>query len=376
MEVDQRRDHSLRVPRPDLSVKLGTPNACSHCHVADQLDSLGGELKEQFAGKEYSQWLAAAETGNEAIAAAIQKTDQWCDEACEKWYGDERKQPYHFAEPIVAFRRGEPESVDAMLQLVMKPDDQASAMGRASALSELIQSGRPESVAVAIKVLEKSDEATVLRAAAIGAFMAASPAVTRKILMPLLQDDSRLVRTEAARMLVGSGTYQSLTGSEQLRVDQAIDEVKNALMTTSDRAGAHMAWAMLCEGQGKYDDAIAAYETAIRVEPNTTGPRSNLATLMENLATQNRRPDAADLMQQVRELRLAELPLLRRDANLAPDIAPVQYRFGLSLYLAGQLDEAMRQIELAVKLDPNVAEYRQARDLLKQKMNQNANPKN
>jgi hypothetical protein len=32
MVVDARRDHSFRVPRPDLTVKLGTPNACGDCH--------------------------------------------------------------------------------------------------------------------------------------------------------------------------------------------------------------------------------------------------------------------------------------------------------------------------------------------------------
>ncbi|RLD54243.1 MAG: hypothetical protein DRJ05_15030, partial [Bacteroidetes bacterium] len=33
MGVDFRRDHSMRIPRPDLSVSLGTPNACnSQCH--------------------------------------------------------------------------------------------------------------------------------------------------------------------------------------------------------------------------------------------------------------------------------------------------------------------------------------------------------
>ena len=33
MVVDPRRDHSFRVPRPDLSVALGTPNACTGCHA-------------------------------------------------------------------------------------------------------------------------------------------------------------------------------------------------------------------------------------------------------------------------------------------------------------------------------------------------------
>ena len=43
MVVDPRHDHSFRVPRPDLSVKLGTPNACNGCH-----------------GDKLVQWAAAA----------------------------------------------------------------------------------------------------------------------------------------------------------------------------------------------------------------------------------------------------------------------------------------------------------------------------
>ncbi|MFP8880341.1 MAG: multiheme c-type cytochrome, partial [Myxococcota bacterium] len=33
MQIDPRRDHSFRVPRPDVSMKLGTPNACTGCHT-------------------------------------------------------------------------------------------------------------------------------------------------------------------------------------------------------------------------------------------------------------------------------------------------------------------------------------------------------
>ena len=32
MVIDPRHDHSMRIPRPDLSVALGTPNACNNCH--------------------------------------------------------------------------------------------------------------------------------------------------------------------------------------------------------------------------------------------------------------------------------------------------------------------------------------------------------
>ena len=35
MVVDPRRDHSLRIPRPDLSAALGVPNPCTDCHSAE-----------------------------------------------------------------------------------------------------------------------------------------------------------------------------------------------------------------------------------------------------------------------------------------------------------------------------------------------------
>src|SRR5262249_20419326 len=32
MGIDQRRDHSFRIPRPDLTVSIGVPNTCNQCH--------------------------------------------------------------------------------------------------------------------------------------------------------------------------------------------------------------------------------------------------------------------------------------------------------------------------------------------------------
>ena len=46
----------------------------------------------------------------------------------------------------------------------------------------------------------------------------------------------------------------------------------------------------------------------------------------------------------------------------------MQYRFGLALYLAGEKDQAMDRLNRAVELEPEVADFRQARDLLKEKL--------
>ena len=45
MVVDPRHDHSLRVPRPDLSLSLATPNACNGCHSRPRR-ALGGGAGE------------------------------------------------------------------------------------------------------------------------------------------------------------------------------------------------------------------------------------------------------------------------------------------------------------------------------------------
>ena len=47
MVVDERHDHSFRVPRPDVSAKLGTPNACNDCH-GDK--SPNGRRRQSSAG--------------------------------------------------------------------------------------------------------------------------------------------------------------------------------------------------------------------------------------------------------------------------------------------------------------------------------------
>src|SRR5256886_10824823 len=67
--VDRRHDHGFRVPRPDLSVSLGTPNACTDCH-------------------------------RDRPAA-------WASEAVAKWYGPTRARGPSWAPALAAGRRRE-----------------------------------------------------------------------------------------------------------------------------------------------------------------------------------------------------------------------------------------------------------------------------
>jgi tetratricopeptide (TPR) repeat protein len=78
MGNDLRHDHSFRVPRPDLSVKYGTPNACSNCH------------------KDKSEKVLA--------------------DAVIKWYGSKRK--YHFSDDLVPGSRLDANSEKHLTNLI------------------------------------------------------------------------------------------------------------------------------------------------------------------------------------------------------------------------------------------------------------------
>jgi tetratricopeptide (TPR) repeat protein len=368
MDVDFRRDHSFRVPRPDMSVRWGTPNACSSCHVNDSIAKVPEPQRASL--REYADWLGAAEAGDAKIAEILKATDKWCDEACDKWYGAERKRDPHFGEAIAALRAGDPTGVDAALALAANRDPMTPAIARATALDGLAQIGQPQAAKLSETLIADPTEHVLVRAAAIRTLRALNPEARKRLLIPRLRDELRLVRREAAQILSEPDAYQVLNPNERTQVDLAMREVQKTLMATADRGGAHLAWASLCEMRGAISEAVGSYQTAIRIEPNMAGPRTNLAALFDAMAERGD-PQAAA---QAEALRNEELPLLARDAQLAPNNAQVQYRYGLALYLRGDLQGALRQIELATKLDPKADEFALALKLLREKIDYEPKP--
>src|SRR5262249_34953700 len=69
MVVDRRHDHALRIPQPDLSVKLGTPNACNGCH---------GDKSAQWATDAIARWHGPERKGFQKYAEAFHSA--WADQ--------------------------------------------------------------------------------------------------------------------------------------------------------------------------------------------------------------------------------------------------------------------------------------------------------
>jgi Flp pilus assembly protein TadD len=357
MVVDARRDHSLRIPRPDLTVSLGIPNACTLCHD----DASKGE------------------------------TPEWAAEKCEQWYGDAKqsraKRPPHFAHAIAAGRSGRPEG-RGMLQAVARRAD-ISAMVRASALVLL---GRyPSEQPTSAQIDGLDDEEDLVRAAAVRSFEHYPQPLITRYLPKTLSDPRRAVRTEAARLLSAT-PRDRLDRDEQQAYDRAIEEYFTCQRFLADQPAAHLNMAVVLTNQGKRAEAVGQYEIALRLDPEFIPARINLGMLqyeMGNneqaetqlrraieLAADHSRRAAADesnvtggqLIGQARYslgLLLAEDPerleeaaeVLRRAVDDMPENARVRYNLGLALQHLDRRDEAEGVLREAYELAPANPDY-------------------
>ena len=62
MVIDVRRDHAIRIPRPDLSAALGAPNACNQCHT---------ERSAEWAATAIAGWFGPGQHSDPHYGLAI-----------------------------------------------------------------------------------------------------------------------------------------------------------------------------------------------------------------------------------------------------------------------------------------------------------------
>ena len=371
MAVDPRRDHSFRVPRPDLSVKLGTPNACTGCHLRDGTGGREPEVGSRSDLKEYADWLRAAAGGDEAVKDHLARLDRWADEQLDKWYGGQRKREPHFAEALHAARTQAPDAPQKLAALAK--DRNQPAIARATALAELAVYFGPDDVTKSLTAAI-ADRDPQVRSAAVMGLQPADPQLLLRTLTPLLADESRAVRVEAARVMSRLPELE-FRGQERKDLLSAIDEAFAAADVDNDRAGGHLIRGVLLENLLQSREAEGAYRTALLVEPEAVGPRGNLAALLDRrledtlararqLVQSGNAPAARELLatagpveDESYRLREEELGLLERDAMLVADNAGLQTRLGLLRYLQSWHKEAERALRVAQRLEPRTPDY-------------------
>ena len=387
MAVDHRRDHSFRVPRPDLSLSLGTPNACTQCHM-----QLAPEEKlpkqEQFT--QYLDWVNASQNGDADSKAILAKIDQQMADACKNWYPPESSPPKTswYSELAMAqsnIRNDKP----ATEQLTKLAKDVANpAIIRATATQLLTNQTDESAYQVAVELLKDRDTKVIV--AAIGTLEIAFLEIQNRQLYSstpgtfgaqlrkyansvskMLEHESPRVRVEAARAMtsLASSTRDAiLSGSLQRAFEDSIEDYRKSLMVMSDTAGAHMQVGNLYQKMGQVNQAAESFRTAIRLQPNLRGPRSSLAAILENKVmllssqiqsrggTESASKQIEVLSAQIGELRKRDHQLLKIDVERAKDLPGVgvlHYQLGMSSYLQDDLENAEKHLKIATEMDPD-----------------------
>jgi tetratricopeptide (TPR) repeat protein len=237
MGVNGRRDHSFRVPRPDLSVKIGTPNACTDCHADKGAD--------------------------------------WAASAVKQWFPDGRSGTPHYGEALHAGRTNpSPETREKLM--VLARETAKPAIVRATALDLLRRM-------VSADVLEKTksllaDDSPLVRAAALRLFQAAPPERRVRAAAGLLDDRAQSVRIEAAKLLIGQ-PLAPLSGAQRRAAQGAMADYQRSLHARADYPETQMQMAGVAMTLRNFGAAQSALKEAVSMDPQLADAWITLARI-------------------------------------------------------------------------------------------------
>lgn len=327
MVIHARQDHSLRVPRPDLSQSLGSPNACNQCHT--------------------------------------DKKPAWAASAMDKWHGTAWRERPHYGTTLQAGETRGIQALPALLELAAAPATPAIVRATAATLAQPFAS--PSTLPATLALLQDGDPS--VRIAALG-MLAPLDAPTRlQAAAPLLGDPVRGVRIEAANILADLPD-SAIPEYRRAERQAALQDYEAALALDADWPAVNVNLGNLRLRQGRPAEAVAAYQRAIRIDPRYVGGYVNLAdawrqqgkdaeaeqVLRQGLATL---PQAADLHHALGLLlvrqnkRDAALLELAEGARLAPENAHYAYVYAIALDSAGRRREALVTLRGALQRHPD-----------------------
>lgn len=297
MKVDPRRDHGFSVPRPDLSARLGLPNACSSCH------------EKQDAG--------------------------WAAGHMDAWYGKGWRQRPSKAPALAAAWAEKAAAGPALRELLGGRD--LSGIARGSALLAYARSGAPDAATVLQKEAASADPLVRLGVAQGAAQLA--PEMRAATAGKLLADPLRAIRLASLRALAIL-PLSSLSSAQQAQLARAEQDLDAYLAANIDTAEAHGLVANVRFDQQRWAEAETAFRRALMLDPGHVDAYLDLAEL-----------------QRIRVGEAQALTVLDEGLRAQPDSAVLYHARGLALVRLRQLDAAAEDLRRAWVLAPAVNRF-------------------
>jgi predicted CXXCH cytochrome family protein len=298
MQVDDRRDHSFTIPRPDLSATLDVPNACTTCH--DDKDNA-------WASEKFKEW-------------GITPKPHWAQINHRASNGD------------VLVTRALVDAVD---------NAELNGIIKASLLQQL--AAIPSRVSIETAQRNLQNDNPLVRRAAVTALQNLPAELRWKILSPFINDPSQSVRFQVAASLAGvanqlpSGQISFMQLSE---LTNLIKEYQRSLLLSEDSPATQLAIANLEMRQGNIKRAEQALDKALLIEP------AYVPALLNQ----------ADIYREKGQAGNAEAALLKA-LQVAPDSAAAQYSYALLLVRKGDYQQALPYLKIASELPNAIPNY-------------------
>jgi len=321
MGVDERNDHSFRIPRPDLSAEIGTPNACKKCHKDTNASSLANDMV--------------------------------------KWYGKVPKGKQQFGHALHSNRQ-ELKSAYKELYSVLMSD--APDIAKATLVPRLGITPNRQTHMTSLQMLESQNP--TMRIAALQALRGFPAQYVMKYIFAALSDEAKSVRLEAMQTLLAYNTG-TLTKEQQALYDGVLQEYKESLLFNTDRAESQVALAGLYRKHGKMQKAEDAYKEALRIQKfyipayvnyahyfqGLKEEQKALSILQKGLKTVGKEPLLMEplALWYIRNGQKAQgIKILQNEAEKYPKNARLQYLYGVSVADTNS-KKAIKILEKALK---------------------------
>ena len=298
MGVDARRDHSMRIPRPDLSMVIGTPNACNSCHQ--------------------------------------DRDAQWAVTSLRDWDVQFRDTGNHMARAFQRFELGDRAVVPALAALANDPS--AAPIWRATAMEAVAQAGGREAIQTVTSVLYDDDP--LLRASAVRSLEFLPLNQRYQLLQALVDDEVAAVRMEVAMSLAGVPLDQ-VSPEQAKQLEDLFNWYLDIRRLHAEMPETQLQLGVFYVERGDLPSAEAAYQEALLLNSQLVPAYLNLADL---LRSQNRDGEARELMLQVLEF--------------APDSGATLHSLGLLETRSGTPDKALEYLGKAAGLETSGTRHR------------------
>ena len=298
MGVDARRDHSMRIPRPDISLSIGSPNACTQCHE--------------------------------------DKSDAWAYDALQTWGVNGRFTDLSLAKARHSADRGDMRALPTLESVVA--DNSQSDLMRASIIEQLGNLGSRQ-LPNAAAMLLRSDS-PVLRASAVRALRGVEPVQRYLMLRPFIRDRSLSVRMEVAQLLAGIPASE-LRAQDIADLEPLFEEYLAVQNDHLDMPSVQLQLANFWIDRDDSTKATAALEEALRLNSQL---EPAIVNLVDILRRDGKNEEAS--------------ALLSRSIERTPESGSLWFSQGLHLIRLGHTTEGLVSLKRAAELENEGSRHR------------------